>query len=158
MIALFGLPVVTGAVRTFLLSCGKVEKLRILSPVWEPYGESRPKLQPESTESRLTMNKSKASVIALGGALVLNAGGISSALAQCAGPVVPYCRCYAGEAVHAYRAAMHHGCGYLVERNPARWHGDYGVHYRFCLSAYGSGQNAVEINAREAALDACRNY
>lgn len=128
------------------------------SLVWETSGESPPKPQPDSTESGLTMNKSKATVIALGGALILNVGGMSGARAQCDGPLVPYCQCYAAEAVHAYRVAMSHGCGYLVERNPARWHGNYGVHYRACLSAYGSGQNAVEINAREAALAACRHY
>ena len=38
---LFGLPAVTGAVGTSLLSCGKAEKPRMSSPVWGPSGESR---------------------------------------------------------------------------------------------------------------------
>jgi hypothetical protein len=38
---MFGLPEATVAVRTPLLSCGKAEKPRISSPVWEPSGESR---------------------------------------------------------------------------------------------------------------------
>ena len=37
----FGLPAVTGAVGTSLLSCGKAKKPRISSRVWEPSGESR---------------------------------------------------------------------------------------------------------------------
>jgi len=105
------------------------------------------------------MSSFKHCVIALGGALVLSAGVISSARAQCAGPLVPYCRCYAAEAVNAYRAARRSGrCRVLIVETPARWHGDYGVHYNFCLSAYGSGSNAAEEHARELALSACGAY
>jgi hypothetical protein len=43
----FGLPELTVAVRTSLLSCGKAEKPRKSSPGWEPSGESRSNGRPQ---------------------------------------------------------------------------------------------------------------
>jgi hypothetical protein len=37
----FGLPELTVAIRTSLLSCGKVGKTRVFMPVREPFGKSR---------------------------------------------------------------------------------------------------------------------
>jgi hypothetical protein len=37
---MFGLPVLTAAVRTSLLSCRKAEHTRVFTPVWESSGES----------------------------------------------------------------------------------------------------------------------
>ena len=67
-----------------------------------------------------------------------------------------YCGWYARTAIHQAEVARGVGsCRYLIWENPARWQINYGEHFRWCLSAFGSGGNAREHDARDAALRAC---
>jgi hypothetical protein len=67
-----------------------------------------------------------------------------------------YCRWYARTAVRQAEVADQvSSCRHFFRERPLRWHTNYGQHFRFCLSAFGSGANNEEYNARDAALKAC---
>jgi len=67
-----------------------------------------------------------------------------------------YCRWYALTAVRQAALAREvRSCRHLIEDNPARWQTSVNEHFQWCLSAFGSGGNAREHDARDAELRAC---
>lgn len=62
-----------------------------------------------------------------------------------------YCSGYAESAVREFYRAAHAGCPGI---GGPRWHGNYAIHYNWCLqSSYGSINS--EWNARRETLHAC---
>jgi hypothetical protein len=69
---------------------------------------------------------------------------------------VAYCRSYASAAINASRAARNRDrCLHFIQQVPARWSLNYDGHYRFCIGAFGSGDNQREWNIRTAQLNQC---
>jgi len=69
-----------------------------------------------------------------------------------------FCSDYARTAEAQVRAAHNSDrCRWAIDQNPARWTGDYGQHYGWCLGASYGNANA-EREARRDALDHCAAY
>jgi|SRR5271165_5290330 len=67
-----------------------------------------------------------------------------------------YCRNYAQAAIEQSRAARQISrCHHYIRDTPARWTLNYNDHFNWCMSVYGTGDNASERRARENALSEC---
>jgi len=98
------------------------------------------------------MGKVLHSAVSLGVVL----GMCSIAVSARADDPAAYCRSYADAAMHASRAARNHDrCLHFVQEQPARWALNYDGHFRFCMGAFGSGDNQREWNIRTAQLNDC---
>lgn len=81
---------------------------------------------------------------------------MSSPAAQ--GGDIAYCLGYANAAVNQSQAARTFDrCDHFIRDLPARWSLNYIDHFRSCLSLYGSGKNALDLEdqARIADLNQC---
>jgi hypothetical protein len=98
------------------------------------------------------MHKILQAVLALGAVL----GICSVASSAKADDPAAYCRSYADAAINASHAARNHDrCLHLVQEVPARWSLNYDGHYRYCMGAFGSGNNQREWDTRTAQLNDC---
>jgi hypothetical protein len=71
---------------------------------------------------------------------------------------IHYCHWYAHTAIeqaHAARAVW--PCHHFIDETPNRWTLDWGAHYDWCLSVFGSGANASEHQIRAENLNQCVN-
>lgn len=100
------------------------------------------------------MSSFKTCILATGALLAVSLSAVSAY----ADDPYHYCSWYARTAVSQARAAYSVGaCRHFIAEDPARWHTNYGVHFQWCLSVFGSGKNVVEHQARVDALSACVN-
>ena len=91
-------------------------------------------------------------------ALVGLATSLTAATEAYADDPISYCHWYARTAIsQAHAARGSDRCFHFVNDEPNRWTLDWSAHYQWCLSVFGSGQNASEHQARVAELNECVN-